>query len=132
MPFRRHLIFLAQTCGLWLVFWVFGLPHYYRQYSDAALGAVSILLATLFALFGVWTLARTKVPRRRMVAFWLSVYSTVPFALLDTLYCGVYLRLGVGYLISHWYLSVFYIIPWFTFLPIARLLEAPASADPSR
>jgi hypothetical protein len=41
------------------------------------------------------------------------------------LYCGVYLRLGVGYLFSH--LSVFYIIPCFTFLPIARLLDTSES-----
>jgi hypothetical protein len=123
MPRRKHLLFLAQTCGLWLVFWLGGLPQYYRQYSDAGLGAVSILLATLLALFAVWTLARAKANRRRSLAFWLSVYSTVPFAALDTLYCGVYLKLGVGYLFSHWYLSVFYIIPWLTFLPIAQLLN---------
>jgi hypothetical protein len=73
--------------------------------------------------FAVWTLARTKVHVRSRMAFWLAIYATIPFAALDTLYCGVYLGLGVRFVFSHWYLSVFYIVPWLTFLPIARLLN---------
>jgi len=63
-----------------------------------------------------------KPENRGARAFWCSVYYTAAFFLLDALYCGVYLGNGVQYLVKYWYLSVFYITPWLTFIPTAKLL----------
>ena len=51
------------------------------------------------------------------------MYYTLPFALLDTLYCGIYLGHGAHYLTQYWYLSVFYVTPWLTFMPTEYLLR---------
>ncbi len=60
-------------------------------------------------------------------AIWISFYYTVPFALLDTLYCGLYLGGGASYLYKFWYLTVFYFTPWLTFPPTALLLRRRAA-----
>ena len=64
-----------------------------------------------------------------MRGFWLSLYYTVPFAALDAAYCGWYLGRGPGFLAEYWYLTVFYVTPWLTFMPTAWLLQrrSPAS-----
>ncbi|MEZ5728490.1 MAG: hypothetical protein R3E48_11080 [Burkholderiaceae bacterium] len=51
------------------------------------------------------------------------MYYTLPFAILDTLYCGLYLGHGYSYLWKFWYLTVFYVSPWLTLLPTAALLR---------
>lgn len=45
------------------------------------------------------------------------------FAILDWLYCGVYLKHGTAFLSQYWYLTVFYFTPWLTFVPTALLLR---------
>jgi hypothetical protein len=62
------------------------------------------------------------VSSRLSVAVRLCIYYTVPFAALDAWYCGIHLGHGAGFLHKYWYLSVFYITPWLTFIPIAMLL----------
>lgn len=64
---------------------------------------------------------------RKSSAFWLSVYYTIPFAALDAFYCGWYLGYGFEFFARYWYLSVFYVTPWLTFLPTAVLLRAQAA-----
>jgi hypothetical protein len=53
---------------------------------------------------------------------------SLPFAVLDTLYCGVYLGHGADYLWKFWYLTVFYVSPWMTLLPTELLLRRSAQA----
>ena len=52
------------------------------------------------------------------------MYYTVTFAILDGLYCGLYLDRGWTFLADYWYLTVFYVTPWLTFIPTERLLRA--------
>ncbi len=108
---------------VWFGFWLLGLPDYYQQYSPAAVGAATVLLSALISLVCLAILLRTRPERRANKALWLSVYYTVPFALLDTLYCGIYLGHGASYLWKYWYLTVFYVSPWVTLLPTATLLR---------
>jgi amino acid transporter len=120
---RKHLTLLFQAVCAWAIFWVAGLPSYYQQYSLVILAVGCILLTVAISLAAVFVLRRTKPENRLMRAFWLSFYYTIPLAAFDALYCGVYLGHGVNFLYKYWYLSVFYVTPWLTFIPTAILLR---------
>lgn len=123
MRLQSHLKILVQAVLAWFGFWVLGLPDYYQQYSHAAVGIGSVLLSVATSLLCLLILLRLPPERRFKVAFWLSLYFTLPFAVLDSWYCGVYLGHGSSYLWTYWYLTVFYVSPWFTLLPTAALLQ---------
>jgi hypothetical protein len=53
----------------------------------------------------------------------------VPFAIYDWLYCGIHLGHGADYVWTYWYLSVFYLSIWLTFLPVAWLLNRGRRAE---
>ncbi len=122
MPIRNHLNLLMQGVVVWAAFWVLGLPDYYQQYSTLMIGVGCTLLSVVISLFALYVLMRGRPGTRMSRAIWVSFYYTVPFAMLDTLYCGVYLGQGAGYLVKYWYLTVFYFTPWLTFPPTAWLL----------
>ncbi len=124
---RHHLTLLLQAIGGWGVFWLAGWPSYYQQYSVITMAIASILLSVVISLAAIVVLRGGRDDTRRKRAFWLSVYFTLPFAALDALYCGWYLGHGADFLFRYWYLSIFYVTPWLTFLPTAVLL-GPRSA----
>ena len=126
----RHIQTLLLMILIWFAFWLLGLPDYYQQYSTAAVAFSAVLLSTLISLACLAVLVRTRPERRTNKALWLSFYYTVPFAVLDSLYCGLYLGHGATYLWKYWYLTVFYISPWITLLPTAALLRTRAEATP--
>jgi hypothetical protein len=128
----KHLALLFQAFCAWAVFWLAGLPSYYQQYSPVILGVVCIFLTVAISLAAVFVLERTKPKHRLTRAFWLCFYYTVPLAALDSLYCGVYLGHGINFLYKYWYLSVFYVTPWLTFLPTAILLRGEVAGPRSR
>lgn len=123
MKASRHLKLLSQGVAVWAAFWLAGLPSYYQQYSLLALAIGCILLSVAMSLVAVAALLRGRAETRWSRAFWISFYFTIPFALLDALYCGVYLGHGASFLSRYWYLTIFYITPWLTFLPTALLLR---------
>ena len=110
-----HLKLLGSGVGTWLGFFLAGLPHYYQQYPTWLLVVGTVLLVPPTVWFGWRIVSRQKPERRMPMALALSFYFTVPFAVLDTLYCGVWLGRGHQYLLEYWYLTVFYVIPWLTF-----------------
>lgn len=123
MSAKQHFNFFIQGVIAWAAFWVAGLPHYYQQYSPTALGIGCVLLSVALSLVAIVVLQRGKPENRMNRAIWISVYFSVPFVVLDVLYCGVYLGRGVAFLWEYWYLSVFYISVWLTFVPTAILLR---------
>jgi hypothetical protein len=123
MKFREHRTLFLLATAAWILLWLGGWPHYYQQYSMLTMAVLSVLLSVVFALIGVAALMRVASDRRPAVAFWLSFYFTVPFALYDGWYCGVHLDRGLAYLHEYWYLTVFYGSLWLTFLPIAWVLN---------
>lgn len=125
---KKHSNLLMQSLVIWLAFWIAGLPDYYQQYSTVALGVACTVLSVFISLAAIRILLRSQIDNRASRAFWCSVYYTVTFVVLDTLYCGIYLGHGASYLTRYWYLSIFYITPWLTFMPIARLLRRVPTA----
>jgi hypothetical protein len=126
MKARRHLRLLAQGTAVWALFWIAGLPHYYQQYSQLAIAIGCILLSVAISLVAVLVLLRGRAETRMQRAVWISFYYTVPFAFLDVLYCGLYLGHGIYFLHKYWYLTIFYLTPWLTFVPTALLLRGVA------
>ncbi|HEV2611518.1 MAG TPA: hypothetical protein VGU61_14710 [Noviherbaspirillum sp.] len=125
MHTRKHLGLLLQGTVVWGAFWLAGLPAYYQQYSTVVLAVGSILLSVAISLAAVLILRGGKDENRMPRAFWLSFYYTVPFVTLDALYCGWYLGHGARFFSMYWYLTIFYVTPWLTFMPTAALLNRP-------
>lgn len=118
MSRRAHLQLLGSGVATWLGFFLLGLPDYYQQYPTwlIAVGTAALVPPTVW--LGWKIISRQRDERRLSMSFALSFYFTVPFALLDTLYCGVWLRHGHQYLVQYWYLTVFYVIPWVVYVPM--------------
>ncbi len=128
MSLRKHFSLLLQAISAWLAFWIIGLPSYYQQYSTVTMAVAGVLLSVAISLAAILVLRNGREEARKTRAFWLSVYYTLPFAALDALYCGWYLGHGVEFFSKYWYLTVFYVTPWLTFIPTAFLLGHSASA----
>ena len=129
MSTRKHLRILGPALCVWLGFWILGLPSYYQQYSTVTMAIAMILLSVAISLAAVFLLRRVRDDARMSRAFWFSFYYTVPFAALDVVYCGWYLGHGAGFLAKYWYLTIFYLTPWLTFLPTAALLRGCRAPD---
>jgi hypothetical protein len=123
MNLRKHRNLFLQAVCAWAAFWLAGLPSYYQQYSPITMAVGAVLLSVAISLAAIFVLQRGRVETRLARAFWLSAYYTIPFAALDALYCGLYLGHGPDFLSRYWYLSVFYVTPWLTFIPTALLLR---------
>ena len=115
-------IFLLATV-VWAAFWVAGLPSYYQQYSTVQMLWFDFLVLIPIAAIAYLVLRRLQSERRLTVALWLAFYFTVPLAIYDWLYCGLYLGHGVEFITRYWYLSVYYLIPWILFPLVALLLN---------
>ena len=120
---RAHLQIFVLATFAWVGFWVAGLPSYYQQYSTAFMLWFELIL--FFALVGLvyYVLKRVSHERRVTVSVWIALYFTVPLAIYDWLYCGVYLGLGMGFLWRYWYLTTYYLIPWALLPGIAVILN---------
>jgi hypothetical protein len=131
-PLAWHIKLLVQAVLAWGVFWLLGWPDYYRQYSANAVGIGCVLLSVLISLLAIAVLLPARPSQRLQRANWIAFYFSVPFLLLDYLYCGLYKGHGLGFLWTYWYLSAFYVSVWLTFPPTAWLLnrvpQAPAKA----
>lgn len=125
MHLRKHLGLFLQGTSVWGAFWIAGLPDYYQQYPTVALAIGCILLTVAISLAAILVLQGGRDENRMSRAFWLSFYYTVPFLALDALYCGWYLGHGTRFFAMYWYLSIFYVTPWLTFMPTAALLGRP-------
>lgn len=123
MSARQHAVLFMQAIAIWGGFWLAGWPDYYQQYGTVPMAVACTLLSALFGLFALWLLLRVRPGRRMNRALWLSFYYSVPLFVLDWLYCGVHLGLGLDFLRSHWYLTVFYGSIWLQFPPTAWLLD---------
>ncbi len=121
-----HYKLLTQAVLVWGAFWLLGWPDYYQQYSTALVAVASILLSVVISFAALIILLRSRPETRMSRAFWISFYYTLPFFILDAIYCGFYLGHRADYLWQYWYLTIFYFTPWVTFLPTAWLLRKAA------
>lgn len=120
MNTQRHITIVLIATLTWAGFWVAGLPDYFQQYSRGFMAIfVTVILVPISAVAS-FVLKRVKPRRRMTLALWLSFYFTVPLALYDFLYCGLYLGEGMKFLLTYWYLTIYYVIPW-VLLPLVAV-----------
>jgi hypothetical protein len=124
---RGHIRLLLIATLVWAAFLIGGLPSYYQQYSTRFM--VWFDLVVLVPITGVvYIVLRGVRPERRLkVSAWIAFYFTVPLAIYDWLYCGVYLGHGIKFLSRFWYLSVYYAIPWVLMPGVALMLDRRSS-----
>jgi hypothetical protein len=132
MTARSHLRLLGLATAVWIAFWLAGLPDYYRQYSSPSMVVFEVLLLGPVWAAGYWSVRdRRRVPRMaRAVA--LAFYFTVPLLGYDALYCGVWLGHGGRFLVTYWYLTAYYLVPWVLFPATARWLDVRDAASAAR
>jgi hypothetical protein len=125
MRATAHKRLLRLAALVWLLFWIVGLPDYYQQYSFPAMAGFAVVLIAVIVALARGVICRANPTRRKALGSWLSFYFTVPLMLLDYIYCGLYLGHGWHFLMTYWYLTAFYIVPWLVFVPTAYLLSRP-------
>ena len=131
MTGRGHIrLFLIATL-VWAAFLLGGLPSYYQQYSARFMLLFDVVVLVPIAGAVHLVLRGVRRETRLQVAVWIAFYFTVPLAIYDWLYCGIYLGHGMQFLSRFWYLTVYYIIPWIL-LPMVAFMLNHRSARASR
>lgn len=118
MRLRSHLRIGLATSLAWLLFWLAGLPGYYRQYSTGAMIVFDLAVLPPLVWFAFSFARKPRRSRPLAMSLWLAFYVTVPLFLFDWIYCGWYLGHGLEFLALYWYLTAYYVIPWMVF-PLA-------------
>lgn len=104
---------------MWTAFLLGGLSsNYFLDWSAAAQLWLIVVLPTI----ALYLITRVRVcamssARALGVACLTAFYFTAPFLAYDWLYLGVHKGLGWSFLVSHWFLTSFYLTPWVT-LPL--------------
>jgi len=123
MKTKNHLKLLIIAILVWFIFLLAGMPDYYLQYSNQTMLLFVTILLIPISFIILIVFKPIKSERRLRIAFWYAFYFTVPLAIYDTLYCGLYLGYGFNFLWVFWFLSIYYVIPWILFPMLAIILN---------
>jgi hypothetical protein len=123
----RHVYYFTMATTMWTFYFLVGLPSdYFRLWSFAGqLGFVVLLPTVALGVIGYLRcrgMARGKALRLAAI---IAFHFTVPLFVYDWLYLGQHRGFGWAFLNIHWYLSIFYVIPWVILPPIAWLAANP-------
>jgi hypothetical protein len=123
MQIRNHVrIFIIATV-VWILFLLAGMPDYYLQYSNQQMIFFVTILLIPISVIIVVVFRPVKKQKRLTIAFWYAFYFTVPLAIYDSVYCGIYLGYGINFLLVFWFLSIYYLVPWILFPFIVIVLN---------
>ena len=121
-PKTHFRIFIIATV-LWLLFFIAGMPNYYLQYSNTLLIWFVVLLIIPISVIFFFVFKSIKKNKRIRISIWYSFYFTIPLYIYDGIYCGIYLEYGYRFMLTFWFLSIYYIVPWILFPGIALSLN---------
>jgi len=121
MKIKNHIKLLVIVTIAWILFLIIGYPDYYRQYSTEFMIAFDIIILPPIWYIVYRSAKRTKPGRGFIISLWWSFYISVPLFIYDLMYCGLYLSHGMNFLVTYWYLTAYYIIPWL-FFPISGFI----------
>lgn len=115
MKLHSHIRLLIFVTIAWILFWIAGLPDYYQQYT-----LKFMIILDLAILPPIWLIIYHSVKKSRLggalnASLWWAFYISCPLFIYDFIYVGIYLGKGISFLSSYWYLTVYYILPWFLF-----------------
>lgn len=128
---RSHIRLYLIATFVWAGFLVGGLPSYYQQYSAATMAIFDLVVLVPITGVVYFVLRGVGGRRRVRVSVWIAFYFTVPLAVYDWLYCGVYLGHGMKFVSAFWYLSVYYVIPWILLPAVALTLDRRTARAPA-
>lgn len=129
MSIKNHIRVLIFATIAWILFLLLGLPHYYLQYSIQTMIWFDVLLLLPFSII-IWIVFKPiNKSKRRKIALWYAFYFTIPLAIYDYLYCGIYLNYGFRFILVFWFLSVYYLLLWILFPLIAFILNKKSGHD---
>lgn len=114
-----HVQLLTMGISMWTLFLIAGLSSdYFLDLSWPAQLLLIVILPTIILVAITFRrIAAMKADAAISRIFWTAFYFTVPFFVLDVAYLGLHQGRGASFLVSHWYLTAFYITPWIT-LPL--------------
>ena len=115
MRVRDHLRLLFFVSIAWLLFWIGGLPDYYQQYSTTFMILFDLAILPPIWLIVYRSIKRAKSNRRLIISLWWAFYISIPLFVYDFIYVGIYLGHGMTFLWSYWYITIYYLLPWFLF-----------------
>jgi len=126
MRVKIHLrIFIIATI-VWLFFLLLGMPDYYLQYSTEIMILFVLLLLVPIVII-IHKIFKPLKPQKKVhISLWYAFYFTMPLAIYDLIYCGLYLGYGIHFIFVYWFLSIYYVIPWILFPMIAYLQKSRA------
>lgn len=127
MRLKHHIRVLIFATIAWILFFLLGLPDYYLQYSTRMLIWWDVLLLLPFSIIIWFVFKPIKKSKRIKISLWYAFYFTVPLAIYDYLYCGIYLNTGFSFIFIYWFLSVYYVVLWILFPLIAGILNQKSS-----
>ena len=128
---RSHISLYLIATSVWAAFLIGGLPSYYQQYSTATMAMFDLVVLVPIAGAAYFVLRQIRGGKRLRVSLWIAFYFTVPLAVYDWLYCGVYLGHGMEFVRTFWYLSVYYVIPWILLPVVALTLDRRTARVPA-
>ena len=123
MKLNNHIRLFTLVTIAWILFWAAGLPDYYQQYSTRFMVIFDIVILPPICFLVFRSVTRSNPANTFRNFFWWAFYISVPLFVYDLLYCGLYLRHGLGFLATYWYITVYYILPWLIFLPAGWILQ---------
>lgn len=124
MKTRHHLILATISIVLWLLFYLAGLPSdYFQDYGSKEI--LTVLLVSFFGVIpfiAVVVLTFIKVPFLK-ASVWFAFYTSLPLFIFDYIIVGIIAGEGLGFLVSHWYLTLGYFAVWVELPLIGKTLE---------
>ncbi len=114
---RRHLDLFYLVTSFWTFFLLGGLwSDYYQEWSFMkSLIVVDLIPAIVMILVGPSLIKRISKERTVFAGIVVAIYFIVPFTIYDYIYIYLYLDKSINYLVDYWYLTIFSIIPLFSF-----------------
>lgn len=113
MNIKKHFILAIIGVLGWMFFYLSGLPSdYYQTWSLSE--QILLIWITLFGALPVIFIITIILLKEDYLktGIWLGFYACVIPFLLDFLVCGLIQGKGFSYLITHWYITVGYLIVW--------------------
>lgn len=133
MAAKKHLVLFVIALAAWLSFYLIGYPsHYFQDWSlpeQTLLSLITVfgvvpVIGSLVLIFMGGDYVRTSL--------WFAFYASIPLSVVDYLVVGVIGGEGMGFLRTHWYVSMAYVYVWIELpllgLGIRKLLHAKNSA----
>lgn len=113
VPARRHWHLFCLATTWWTLFYLVGMPsRYFQTWPLVPVVLFGIVMPLAALTYYMRARIRRHPERAGTEATAIAFHMTVPLFIYDWWVLAVNADLGMGFLASHWYLTVFYVLPW--------------------